>query len=172
MSQREKHRRHIHFGEREKEARPGLDFSRHTTDRPAPRTTQLVLLLALIVVIGGYVGSQVLREAGEGAAPLDPAGVALGEDFGPLSPAGEAAREGIVFAWGPHPLASGYELVLEDGEGRTVWAARLGRETTRLSLPPDLTGTLLPGRPYLWRVTAELPGAEREESRSLAFVPR
>ena len=64
------------------------------------------------------------------------------------------------------------ELVLEDGEGRTVWAARLGRETTVLALPPDLAGTLEPGRPYLWTVTAELPEGEREASRSLAFVPR
>ena len=69
-------------------------------------------------------------------------------------------------------LASGYELILEDGQGRTVWAARLGRETTVLALPPDLSATLQPGRPYLWTVTAELPEGEREVGGGLAFVPR
>jgi hypothetical protein len=169
MPDTEKHPRRIQFRDREKEARSGIDFGRHMTAPRAPRATQLVVLLALIVVIGGYVGSRVLREAGSGATP--PA-AAVDRPFGPFSPSGEAVREGLVFSWGPHPVASGYELVLEDGEGRTVWAARLGRETTSLALPPDLSGTLEPGRPYLWRVTAELPDRERETSRGLAFVPR
>lgn len=170
MPDTDKHPRHIRFRNREEESASGLDFGRHMTPTRAPRTTHLVVLLALIIVIGGYVGSRVLREAGSGGGPApEPA---LDLPFGPVSPAGEAPLEDLVFLWGPHPLASGYELVLEDGEGRTVWAARLGRETTRLSLPPDLSGSLEPGRPYLWKVTAELPGGESEPSRSLAFVPR
>jgi hypothetical protein len=169
MSESEKHPRRIRLRNREKEAHEGLDFGHHTSVRPVTRTTQLVVLLALIVVIGGYVGSRVLREAGSEAGP-SPA--LLEKPFGPVSPSGEASRTGLVFSWGPHPLASGYELVLEDGEGRTVWTARLGRETTVLALPPELAGTLEPGRPYLWAVTAELPGDEREASRSLAFLPR
>ena len=77
---------------------------------------------------------------------------------------GVARKEGLQSAT--------IHAILEDGEGRTVWTARLERTTTRLALPPELAGTLEPGRPYLWRIAAELPGEERVEGGSLAFVPR
>jgi hypothetical protein len=133
------------------------------------RTLPLIVVLAIIVVIGGYIASMVLRSGEESAPAASPAAAA---EFGPLSPSGEAGRENLAFTWAPHPRAIGYELVLEEASsGRPVWMARFGRVTS-VRLAADLAAGLIPGQAYLWRVTAELPGGEGEESPALAFVVR
>jgi hypothetical protein len=170
MPDREKHPRHIRIrrqGEEDAPGAEGLDFRRHTSLRPVGRSTHLLVVLALIVVVGGFIASLVLRQSEPAPSLASPAA----EAFGPLLPSGEAVLQGLTFVWAPHPQAGGYELVLEDRKGRAIWTARLGPEA-RVALPPDLADTLQPGQPYVWRVTALLPGGETEEGPPLAFVVR
>ena len=173
MADPPKHPRHIRVGTDEEGRHPPLRFQDRITLPKVGRSTPTILVLAIVIVLGGLVGSTYLRRMGgvssdavEVAAP-----VAAEGEFGPISPSGEADRKLVIFTWASHPRAEGYELRLEDAAGRPLWLARLG-EDTQVALPEDVSRQLVPGGAYVWRMVALFTGGRREESRSLAFVVR
>jgi hypothetical protein len=166
----ERHPRHIRIGRRDDDrTRHPLHFQDRVSLPRAGRPMPVLLVLAVLVILVGIVGSRYLRDLEREPSPPVPAPEAT--TFGPLAPAGEADADALVLRWSAHPRAEGYELRIDDGEGRNRWMARVGAQT-ELRLPADVAASLEAGAVYVWRVTALPADGDPEESRALAFVVR
>ena len=86
-----------------------------------------------------------------------------------LAPIGSVSAPPTLFRWTPVLNAESYVLELTDDALKPVHrsGAFLVNE---LVLPPEVTSRLVPGRPYLWTVTAEDGDSNRLASRSGSFV--
>jgi Putative zinc-finger len=71
-----------------------------------------------------------------------------------IEPVGSVASVPDRFSWSPHPLATGYALILFDGKMNEIWSGHTEDDATEFSLDEDARSLLAPGGKFSWQVVA------------------
>jgi len=69
-----------------------------------------------------------------------------------VSPIGDIQQLPTQFTWKPYPGASNYKLTLMEIDHVPIWNGK--SSDSNLTIPASTRGKMLPGKPFLWQVSA------------------
>lgn len=69
-----------------------------------------------------------------------------------VSPIGDIEQLPTEFKWNPYPGASSYKLNVMEIDHVSIWNGK--NSDTNLTIPASLRAKMLPGKPFLWQVSA------------------